>query len=154
IDTDCEGRLVLADGVAYAKHLGATRIVDTATLTGAVTVVLGYEASSLYGNNDAFVEQVKQAGVVAGEKMWALPNYPEYQSLIESKIADYINYSGRNAGAIAGGVFIAAFADDVPFVHIDMANTSSVKSTKGYKVEGGTGASTRTLIALAEQLAL
>ncbi|MGZ4106575.1 MAG: leucyl aminopeptidase [Tumebacillaceae bacterium] len=154
IDTDCEGLLVLADGVAYAKHLGATRIVDTATLTGAVTVVLGYEASSLYGNNDAFVEQVKQAGVVAGEKMWALPNYPEYQSLIESKIADYINYSGRNAGAIAGGVFIAAFADDVPFVHIDMANTSSVKSTKGYKVEGGTGASTRTLIALAEQLAL
>jgi leucyl aminopeptidase len=153
IDTDCEGRLVLADGVAYAKHLGATRIVDTATLTGAVTVVLGYEASSLYGNDDAWIEQVKQAGVETGEKMWALPNYPEYQSLIESKIADYINYSGRNAGAIAGGVFIAAFADDVPFVHIDMANTSAVKSTKGYKVEGGTGASTRTLIALAEQLA-
>jgi leucyl aminopeptidase len=153
IDTDCEGRLVLADGVAYAKHLGATRIVDTATLTGAVTVVLGYEASSLYGNDDALIEQVKQASIEAGEKMWALPNYPEYQSLIDSQIADYINYSGRNAGAIAGGVFIAAFADDVPFVHIDMANTSAVKSTKGYKVEGGTGASTRTLIALAEQLA-
>lgn len=153
IDTDCEGRLVLADGVAYAKHLGATRIVDTATLTGAVTVVLGYEAASLYGNDDAWVEQVKQAGAAVGEKLWTLPNYPEYQKLIESDVADYINYSGRNAAAIAGGVFIAAFAEDVPFCHIDMANTSRAKSTSGYFVKGGTGYSTRTLIALAEGLA-
>lgn len=152
IDTDCEGRLVLADGVAYAKHLGATRIVDTATLTGAVVVALGTVTSSLYGNNDEFLEQVKQAGAAVGEKLWVLPNFPEYEELIESKVADYINYSGRNGAAIAGGVFIAAFAEDVPFVHIDMANTSAVKSTKGYQVEGGTAFSTRTLIALAERL--
>ena len=173
IDTDCEGRLVLADGVAYAKHLGATRIVDTATLTGAVTVVLGYEAASLYGNDDAFLEEVKAAlggpvaksfnlnfleevkaaGAEVGEKLWILPNFPEYQSLIESKEADYINYSGRNAGAIAGGVFIAAFADEVPFVHIDMANMGRAKATKNYQVEGGTAFSTRTLIRVAERLA-
>ncbi|MGB8955623.1 MAG: leucyl aminopeptidase [Tumebacillaceae bacterium] len=153
IDTDCEGRLVLADAVAYAKHLGATRIVDTATLTGAVTTVLGYEAASLFGNNDEFLEEVKAAGAEVGEKLWVLPNYPEYQSLIESKEADYINYSGRNAGAIAGGVFIAAFADDVPFVHIDMANMSRAKATKNYQVEGGTAFSTRTLIQVAERLA-
>ncbi|HEU4963520.1 MAG TPA: leucyl aminopeptidase [Bacilli bacterium] len=152
IDTDCEGRLVLADGVAYAKHLGATRIVDTATLTGAVTVVLGEEAASLYGNNDGWVEQVKAAGAEVGERLWALPNYPEYHKLIESTVADYINYSGRNAAAIAGGVFIAAFAEDVPFCHIDMANTSRAKSTSGYLIKGGSGFSTRTMITLAETL--
>lgn len=153
IDTDCEGRLVLADGVAYAKHLGATRIVDTATLTGAVVAALGYVSGSLYGNDDAFVEQVRQAGAAVGEKLWTLPNFSEYQELIESKVADYINYSGRNAGAIAGGVFIAAFADEVPFCHIDMANMSRANSTKGYTIHGGTAFSTRTLIQLAETLA-
>jgi len=152
IDTDCEGRLVLADGIAYVKHLGATKIVDTATLTGAVTVALGREAASLFGNDESFLEQVQQAGAAVGEKLFPLPNYPEYQSLIESTVADYINYSGRNAAAIAGGVFLTAFADDVPFVHIDMANMSTVKSTKGYQVEGATAFSTRTLLALAEQL--
>jgi leucyl aminopeptidase len=153
IDTDCEGRLVLADGIAYVKHLGATRIVDTATLTGAVTIVLGTEAASLYGNDDAWVEEVKQAGAEAGERLFPLPNYPEYQKLIESSIADYINYSFRNAAAIAGGVFLAAFADDVPFVHIDMANVSKAKKTNGYVVEEATGFSTRTLIKVAERLA-
>ncbi|KEO83580.1 leucyl aminopeptidase [Tumebacillus flagellatus] len=153
IDTDCEGRLVLADGVAYAKHLGATRIVDTATLTGAVVAALGYVSASLYGNDDEFVEQVRQAGAAVGEKLWTLPNFEEYQELIESKVADYINYSGRNAGAIAGGVFIAAFADDVPFCHIDMANTSRASSTKGYTINGGTAFSTRTLIQLAQTFA-
>jgi leucyl aminopeptidase len=153
IDTDCEGRLVLADGVAYVKHLGATRIVDTATLTGAVMIALGREAGSLYGNNDAWTEQVRTAGATVGERLFPLPNYPEYHELIESKIADYINYSGRNGSAIAGGVFIAAFADEVPFVHIDMANMTTVNSSKGYMVEGSTGFSTRTLIAVAEALA-
>lgn len=153
IDTDCEGRLVLADGIAYVKHLGATKIVDTATLTGAVTVVLGSEAASLYGNDDAWVEEVKQAGAEAGERLFPLPNYPEYQKLIESSIADYINYSYRNAAAIAGGVFLAAFADGVPFVHIDMANVSKAKKTNGYIVEEATGFSTRSLIKVAERLA-
>ncbi|MBL0386681.1 leucyl aminopeptidase [Tumebacillus sp. ITR2] len=153
IDTDCEGRLVLADGVAYAKHLGATAIVDTATLTGAVVSALGYVSASLYGNDDAFVEQVRLAGAEVGEKLWTLPNFEEYQDLIDSKVADYINYSGRNAGAIAGGVFIAAFADDVPFCHIDMANMSRANSTKGYTVTGGTAFSTRTLIQLAQTFA-
>ncbi|WP_165898482.1 leucyl aminopeptidase [Tumebacillus sp. BK434] len=153
IDTDCEGRLVLADGIAYVKHLGATKIVDTATLTGAVTVVLGNEAASLYGNDDAWVEEVKQAGAEAGERLFPLPNYPEYQKLIESSIADYINYSYRNAASIAGGVFLAAFADGVPFVHIDMANVSKAKKTNGYIVEEATGFSTRSLIKVAERLA-
>ncbi|WP_157729602.1 leucyl aminopeptidase [Tumebacillus algifaecis] len=153
IDTDCEGRLVMADGIAYVKHLGATKIVDTATLTGAVVVVLGSEAASLYGNDDQWVEEVKQAGAEVGERLFPLPNYPEYQKLIESSIADYINYSYRNAASIAGGVFLAAFADDVPFVHIDMANVSRAKKTSGYTIEEATGFSTRSLIKVAERLA-
>lgn len=153
IDTDCEGRLVLADGVAYVKHLGATKIVDTATLTGAVVVVLGGEAASLYGNDDEWVNEVKAAGAEVGERLFPLPNYPEYQKLIESSIADYINYSYRNGAALAGGVFLAAFADDVPFVHIDMANMAKAKKSSGYTVEEGTGFSTRSMIKVAERLA-
>lgn len=154
IDTDCEGRLVLADGVAYVKHLGATKILDTATLTGAVTVVLGNGiAGSLYGNDDAWTQAVKEAGDAVGEKLHALPTYPEFDELIESKVADYINYSGRNGAAVAGGAFVVAFADDVPAVHLDMANMSMAKSSKGYTVAGATGFSTRTLIQVAENLA-
>jgi leucyl aminopeptidase len=154
IDTDCEGRLVLADGVAYVKHLGATKIVDTATLTGAVTVVLGRGiAASLYGNDESWIQAVKRAGDEVGEKLHALPNYPEFEELIESKIADFINYSGRNGAAVAGGAFIVAFADEVPAVHIDMANMSVAKESKGYTVAGATGFSTRTLIRVAENLA-
>jgi len=123
-------------------------------VTGAVTVVLGNGiAASLYGNDDAWTQAVKEAGDAVGERLHALPTYPEFEELIESKIADYINYSGRNGAAVAGGAFIVAFADDVPAVHLDMANMSTAKSSKGYTVAGATGFSTRTLIQVAENLA-
>lgn len=147
--TDAEGRLILADGVAYAKHLGATKLVDVATLTGAVIVALGYAATGLITNNEEWAEEVKAAAQIAGEKVWQLPNYEEYQEYIESTIADLKNDDGRPAGCIQGGIFIGAFAEDTPWVHLDIAGTATVKKDTGHNPAGATGVAVRTLLQLA-----
>lgn len=149
IHTDAEGRLILADGVAYAKHLGATKLVDVATLTGSVISALGYAATGMITNNEEWANEVKQAAKITGEKVWELPNFEEYQEYIESEIADIKNDAGRPAGCIQGGIFIGAFAEDTPWVHLDIAGTATTKKDQGHHPAGATGVMVRTLVELA-----
>lgn len=149
IHTDAEGRLILADGVAYAKHLGATKLVDVATLTGAVITALGYAATGLITNDEQWANDVKAAARIAGEKVWELPNFEEYQEYIESEIADIKNDAGRPAGCIQGAIFIGAFVGETPWVHLDIAGTATTKKDKGHYPAGATGVAVRTLLQLA-----
>ncbi|MBS7530245.1 leucyl aminopeptidase [Hazenella sp. IB182353] len=147
--TDAEGRVVLADGITYAKRLGATKLVDIATLTGAVIIALGHESAGLMSNDSAFGQAVKKAAHVAGERVWELPMYEEYEEHIKSDIADVKNDDGSKAGTIQGGLFLREFADGTPWVHLDIAGSGEAMREKGIHVKGATGAGTRTLIQLA-----
>lgn len=152
ITTDAEGRLILADAITYAQKLGATQIIDVATLTGACVVALGNVSSGLVTNNQIFCQKLLAASLQTGEKMWELPNFPEYKEQIKSDIADLKNSGGRMAGAITAGAFIEAFTNGLPWVHIDIAGPADGDKDHGYHVKGATGASTRTLIQLAQDL--
>ena len=153
ITTDAEGRLILADAITYAQKLGATQVIDVATLTGACVIALGNTASGLITNHAGFCKQVLQAAEDTGEKMWELPNFPEYKEQIKSDIADLKNSGGRMAGAITAGVFIEQFVNhDIPWVHIDIAGTADRDKESGYLVKGGTGVGVRTLIQLAQNI--
>ncbi|WP_378952504.1 leucyl aminopeptidase [Pelosinus sp. sgz500959] len=152
ITTDAEGRLILADAITYAQKLGATQIVDVATLTGACVIALGNVASGLITNHAAFCKEVSHAAKQTGEKMWELPNFDEYKEQIKSDIADLKNSGGRMAGAITAGLFIEAFVNEIPWVHIDIAGTSDGDKESGYIVKGGTGVGVRTLIQLAQNM--
>ena len=152
INTDAEGRLILADAITYAQKLGAAQIVDIATLTGACVVALGHITSGLITNHVDFCSQLLRAANHAGEKMWELPNFVEYKDQIKSNIADLKNSGGRMAGAITAGLFIAEFVNDIPWVHIDIAGTAESAKDSGYYVKGGSGSGTRTLIQLAQDM--
>ena len=152
-NTDAEGRLVLADAVYYAHTLGIGRIVDIATLTGAMSIALGHICSGLFGNDQDFIDQVKQSGDVAGERLWQLPTYDEYKEQYRSDVADIKNIGGRPAGSITGALIIGEFVGDAAWAHVDIAGTSFSSKTSGYVVKGGTGVMVRTLVKLAEVLA-
>ena len=153
ISTDAEGRMVLADAVDYACKLGAQKVIDIATLTGAVIIALGKETSGIVSNDDALVEQIKKAGKFAGENYWQLPSLPECKEAIKSDVADLLNSAGRPGGCITGGLFIGEFvAKDIPWAHLDIGGTSTTTKDSGHKVKGGTGFGTLTLIKLAEML--
>jgi len=152
ISTDAEGRLILADAVAYALRLGATHVIDLATLTGACVVALGNVTSGVMSNDRELCRLVLDAAVPAGERMWELPLFEEYKEQIKSDIADLKNSGGRPAGAITAALFIAAFTAGKPWVHIDIAGTVSCDKDKGYNVKGATGVGVRTLVRLAENL--
>jgi leucyl aminopeptidase len=147
LNTDAEGRVVLADGVIYAKQLGATKLIDVATLTGAILVCFADVATGAVTNNDAFLKPFLQAADQAGEKVWQLPNYPEYRQMLKSSVADIKNSTtaDRWAGAITGGLFIGAFADDTPWIHLDTGGTAWLWDTKGIEPKGGTGVMVRTV---------
>ncbi len=153
VNTDAEGRLVLADALAYGIHRGATHLVDVATLTGACVVALGHVASGVMGNDTRLVEAVLDAADQAGERMWHLPLFPEYRKQIRSKIADLKNVGGRAAGAITAGWFLREFVGEVSWIHIDIAGTAWSEKDEPHQVEGATGAGTRTLVALIERMA-
>ena len=153
ISTDAEGRLILADALAYARQLGATHLVDVATLTGACIIALGHVAAGVMGNDTALVDAVLDTGESAGERMWRLPLFPEYRALLDSKIADIKNVGGRAAGSITAGLFLREFVGDTCWAHIDIAGTAWSEKDEPHQVEGATGAGTRTLIALAERIA-
>jgi len=152
INTDAEGRLLLADALAYALQLGATHLVDVATLTGACVIALGHVATGVMGNDNELVEAVLDAGEREGERMWRLPLFPEYRKQLKSNIADVKNVGGRPAGTITGGWFLREFVGDTSWVHLDIAGTSWAEKAEPHQVSGATGAATRTLIALAERL--
>jgi len=149
LNTDAEGRLILGDGLWYAKQLGATHLVDVATLTGACIVALGKSTSGLFGTPDAWVETVERASERAGDRSWPMPLYPDYFEQLKSEIADFSNTGGRPAGAITAALFIKEFAGDLPWVHIDIAGTAWADETKPYQTKGATGVAVRTLAELA-----
>ena len=152
-NTDAEGRLVLADAVCYAVQQGFTRIVDVATLTGAVRVALGDKATGVFGNDQSWVNSIVDAGNRVGEPMWQLPTFPSYKSQYKSDVADIKNTGGSGAGAIIGALIIGEFAGDAKWAHLDIAATSRVDKTAGINPAGSTGVPVRTLIDLTESLA-
>ena len=146
INTDAEGRLILADALWYAQKLGATHLVDIATLTGACIVALGRNVSGLFGQPEAWVDRVRRAATVAGDRVWPLPIYEEARSELRSEIADMINAAGRPGGAITAAAFLREFAENVPWAHLDIAGTAWAETKKAYQPKGATGVAVRTLV--------
>ena len=148
LNTDAEGRLILADALVLARRLGATHLVDVATLTGACVVALGHHASGLVGTPAAWVESVRATAAGAGERLWPLPAWDEYAEQLKSETADLANIGGRDAGAITAGMFLKAFTGDLPWAHLDIAGTAWREDSKPHAVKGATGVGVRTLAAL------
>lgn len=148
LNTDAEGRLVLADALAYAKQLGCTVLIDAATLTGAIQIALGQITTGVFGWNQEWVNRVLASAAAAGEKMWQLPVDEDYRELYKSSIADLANTGGRYGGAITAAMFVGEFAGDTPWVHLDIAGTRWSNEEKPYLAKGPTGAAVRTLIHL------
>ena len=150
INTDAEGRLVLADAIAYAKKLGATKIIDMATLTGAVSIALGDVYTAILGTDQELIEQVIAAGKEVGERFWQLPLDDDYTKQIKSDIADIKNVGGKKAGTITAAAFLKEFADDTPWAHLDIAGTAWGDPATPYRAKGPTGVAVRTLIEFIE----
>ena len=141
---------LVSDGIAYAKQLGATHLVDAATLTGAIVVALGNVNTGVFGSDAAFTERVLASAQRAGEKMWRMPLDDDYRDLIKSTIADIQNVgSGRGAGAIVAAWFLREFTGDTPWVHLDIAGTAWLDESKPFLAEGPSGLPVRTLVRLA-----
>ena len=153
INTDAEGRLILADALAYARKLGATKIVDLATLTGAVSIALGDVYVAVLGSDQDWVNQIIEAGKRCGEKLWQLPLDRDYREQIKSEIADIKNTGGRKAGTITAAYFLREFVEDTPWAHLDIAGTAWNESGKPYLSVGPTGVCVRTLANLVSQIA-
>jgi len=153
LNTDAEGRLVLADGLALAAEMEPDLIVDVATLTGATKVALGPAIAGLFANDEETTEAVAAAAAYAGEKVWPLPLEKEYRSVIDSPIADMKNTGDRYGGAIYAALLLAEFVDDRPWAHLDIAGPARAAKAEHYITKGGTGFGVRTLVALAAQLA-
>jgi leucyl aminopeptidase len=152
VNTDAEGRLVLADCLAHAVELGAERLVDFATLTGAIVTTFGDAHAGLFGTDDAWCEAVKEAGARAGELVWRLPLHPDYAKAIEGRYADIANsVETRKAGSIVAAEFLKRFAGDVPWAHVDIAGTAW-DTGKAYASKGGTGFGVRMILELAHGL--
>jgi leucyl aminopeptidase len=149
LNTDAEGRLVLGDGLWYAQQLGATHLVDIATLTGACVVALGKAASGLFGQPDAWVDIVRRTATAAGDRAWPLPLYEDYADQLRSEIADMVNTGGRPAGACTAAMFLKEFAGGLPWAHLDIAGTAWAEEAKPWQPKGATGVAVRTLAELA-----
>src|SRR3984893_3231971 len=153
INTDAEGRLVLADGLYYARQLGCTHLIDAATLTGAVVVALGSINAGIFGNDEKMYEQFSKALSKAGEKMWRMPLDDEYKEIIRSNIADIANSGGRWGGAITAAMFLKEFAEDTPWLHLDIAGTAWMEEQKPWIAKGPSGIALRSLVEFARDFA-
>ena len=146
INTDAEGRLILADGLYYARQLGCTHLVDAATLTGAVVVALGYVNAGIFASDDQMYERFANANKQAGEKMWRLPLDDEYKENLKSNIADMVNSGSRYGGAIFAAMFLKEFAEDTPWIHLDIAGTAWMEENKPWIAKGPSGIALRSLV--------
>ncbi|HEV2738053.1 MAG TPA: leucyl aminopeptidase [Candidatus Elarobacter sp.] len=153
INTDAEGRLILADALCYARKLGATKIVDAATLTGACVVALGHAASGTMSNDDAFVDRFLKVVAGCGERYWRLPIYPDYEQQVKSEIADLKNSAGRAAGAESAAAFLKSFVGDTPWIHLDVAGTAYLDAESAFMAKGPTGTPVRAFVTMVEDLA-
>ncbi|MGB9751954.1 MAG: leucyl aminopeptidase [Roseiflexus castenholzii] len=147
LNTDAEGRIVLADVLTYAQRYHPSAIIDLATLTGAISVALGPHAIGLFANDDALAQRLVRAGEAAGERVWQLPLWQPYREMVKSEIADVRNATGRQAGAITAAAFLNAFVGDYPWAHLDIAGTAWTDSKpKAYQPKGATGVGVRLLL--------
>lgn len=153
-NTDAEGRLILADGITFAKHLGASKIIDLATLTGAIVAALGSETTGAFTNNDAFFADFQKAADSTNEYIWQMPLFPRDQkSLRNSDVADLNNAPVGKPGAIMAAAFLKEFVEDTPWIHLDIAGTADAKAAHDLGPKGGTGVMVRTIARYLEQQA-
>lgn len=151
LNTDAEGRLTLADAIYYIiNNEKVTKVVDVATLTGAALILLGNVATPIVTNNDDFYCELEKAATLSGERVWKMPIYDEFKDMIKGEEADLKNTGGKNAGCITAGAFIGEFVGNTPWIHMDIAGTSTSSKSIGYKAKGATGEPVRTLYYLAE----
>src|SRR5277367_5899977 len=149
LNTDAEGRLILADGITLAKQLGATHLVDAATLTGAIVVALANVNVGVFGSDQAFTDKLLASAKAAGEKMWQMPMDDEYRDFMKGSFADLQNISsGKGGGSITGAWFIREFAGDTPWIHLDIAGTAWNDDAKPWLAKGPTAVALRTLVHL------
>jgi leucyl aminopeptidase len=149
INTDAEGRLILADALTYARSRGCTHLVDVATLTGAIVVALGHLRAGLFSSDDGLRDRVLSAALSAGERMWPMPLDEDYKDYLKSAFADLANVGGRWGGAVTAAIFLKEFAADTPWVHLDIAGTAWLDEEKPHLAKGPTGLPVRTLVRLA-----
>jgi leucyl aminopeptidase len=149
LNTDAEGRMILADALTYAKLLGCTHLVDAATLTGAVVVALGHTFTGVFSNDDALQERWMKAAKGAGERMWPMPVDDEFKEKLKSSFADLQNIGGRYGGASIAANFLKEFVDETPWVHLDIAGTAWLDDAKPWMAKGPTGSPVRTFTKLA-----
>ncbi len=150
LNTDAEGRLVLADVLSYAADQKPARMIDLATLTGACVVALGEYVTGAFTNNQPWCDEVLNAASRSGEDVWQLPMFDQYAELLQSEVADCKNIGGRWGGAITAGKFLEKFVGEVPWVHLDIAGPSFASGSKPHQEGGGTGCMVRTLVDLAQ----
>lgn len=148
-NTDAEGRLILADALAYAENYHPQAVIDLATLTGSCVVALGTVVTGMMGNNEALKKRVQAAGEKSWERVWELPLWEEYQEQIKSDIADIKNVGGPHGGAITAACFLSKFAEKYPWVHLDIAGTSWCEKNGAYTQKGASGVGVRLLVQFA-----
>jgi leucyl aminopeptidase len=153
INTDAEGRLILADALGYANKLGATRIIDAATLTGACVIALGHASSAAVTNDDDFVAEFLATAKPTGERYWQMPYYEDYTNQMKSDIADLKNTGGRPAGTLTAAAFLREFVGNTPWIHLDIAGTAYLENESAWQAKGPTGTPVRAFVAIAERLA-
>lgn len=152
-NTDAEGRLILADAISYAvRNLKPTRIIDVATLTGAMEIALGNETTGLFSNHDALADSITRAGSETFERVWRFPLFEEYRDQLRSDIADIKNHGGRPAGAITASLFLQDFVESTPWAHLDVAGTAFINDSRRYHPRYGTGIGVRLLTQFFENL--
>jgi leucyl aminopeptidase len=153
INTDAEGRLVLADGLHYARQLGCTHLIDAATLTGACVVALGMVNVGIFSNDEDFYGRFNKSLRKSGEKMWRLPVDEEYREMIKSNIADIVNSGGRWGGAVTAAMFLKEFVGDTPWIHLDIAGVAWMEDNKPWIAKGPSGVPVRSLVEFARDFA-
>ena len=146
VNTDAEGRLILADALTYAQRFQPAAVIDLATLTGACKIALGDHVIGMFGNDEPLKEKIRTAGERTGERVWELPLWEDYHELIKSDVADFKNTGGRAAGAITAAVFLSKFVGDFPWVHLDIAGPAWLAKDKPYSPKGATGVGVRLLV--------
>jgi leucyl aminopeptidase len=149
INTDAEGRLILADALTYARRQGCTHLVDAATLTGAISVALGHLNVGLFASDEGLRDRVLRAAKAEGERMWTMPLEDDYKDYLKSAFADLANVGGRYGGAVTAAMFLKEFAEDTPWVHLDIAGTAWLDENKPFLAKGPSGVAVRTLARLA-----